>query len=180
MILTPFLSLISASFAPFKMISLCTCFVSIYTNRPHRNSIAAISFSSFFSELGAEVSTVSAHKKQTKKKNTKTVSPPRPSLLLLSDGIVAQSFTPSNLVQLSLVSPVLFLLLVYSQLLNQAFFFLVQMSAVIKEKKKKVPTVTFYKREKNACWLPLCMTSWPRKTILLCQMLLNVIYVLIK
>lgn len=56
----------------------------------------------------------------------------------------------------------------YSRFWNQAFW--LTMSDV----DESVPVVTFTKG-KNACWLPLCMTSWLGEMVLLGQMLLNVI-----
>lgn len=90
-----------------------------------------------------------------------------PSLPVLSIQIIAQPLTQRDIV-LPLLYPNLsfffFFWLGYSQLLNQAFLF-----------KWAMYLRWHLQKGKNACWLPLCMTSWPGEMVLTGQMLLNVI-----
>lgn len=69
-------------------------------------------------------------------------------------------------------------LLVVSQ--SFLFFFLLLNQALLSEwcYETKVPTVTF-KKGKNACWLPPCMTSWPGRLLEPGHMLLSVLSVLL-
>lgn len=69
-------------------------------------------------------------------------------------------------------------LLVVSQ--SFLFFFFLLNQALLSEwcYETKVPTVTF-KKGKNACWLPPCMTSWPGRLLEPGHMLLSVLSVLL-